>query len=106
MNREGPEETGQGDRDDQEEITEQGRPRSPEMVQSAEGGEGEDKRKRIIVSVRSPCQEHDPADAHPLRAQVSAGVGKPPHGLGVCIWMPLVNGTGQQPRLWDGRPPE
>ena len=38
--------------------------------------------------------------------QVSAGVGKPPHRLGGCIWMPLVNGTGQQPRLRDSRPPE
>ena len=33
----------------------------------------------------------------PQRAQVSAGVGKPPHGLGVCIWMHLVNGTGNSP---------
>ena len=38
----------------------------------------------------------------PQRAQVSAGVGKPPHGLGGCIWMPLVNGTGNSPSL--GRP--
>ena len=29
--------------------------------------------------------------------QVSAGVGKPPHGLGVCVWMPLDNGTGNSP---------
>ena len=35
--------------------------------------------------VRSPCQGNDPADAHPQGAQVSAGVGKPSHGLGVCI---------------------
>ena len=34
--------------------------------------------------------------------QVSVGVGKPPHGLGVCIWMPLVNGTGNSPS--PGRP--
>ena len=33
---------------------------------------------------------------------VGAGVGKPPHGLGVCIWMPLVNGTGNSPS--PGRP--
>ena len=33
----------------------------------------------------------------PPRAQVSAGVGKPPHGLGGCIWMHLVNGTGNSP---------
>ena len=31
----------------------------------AEGGDGRDKRERIIVVVRSPCQEHYPADAHP-----------------------------------------
>ena len=36
------------------------------------------------------------------RAQVSAGVGKSPHGLGACIWMHLVNGTGNSPSL--GRP--
>ena len=33
----------------------QGRPRSPKIVHSAEGGKGEDKRERIIVIVRSPC---------------------------------------------------
>ena len=33
----------------------------------------------------------------PPPAQVSAGVGKPPHGLGGCMWMPLVNGTGNSP---------
>ena len=57
--------TGQGERDEQREVTGQGRPRSPKTVQSAEGGEGKDKRERIVVGVRSPCQEHDPADAHP-----------------------------------------
>ena len=34
------------------------------MMQSAEGGKGTDKRERIIVVVRSPCQENNPADAH------------------------------------------
>ena len=43
-NREGLEETGHGERDEQGEITGQGRPRSPQMVQRAEGGEGKDKR--------------------------------------------------------------
>ena len=42
--------------------------------------------------VRNPCQENYPADA-----QISAGVGKPPHGLGVCIWMHLVNDTSNSP---------
>ena len=35
-----------------------------QMVQSAEGGKGKDKRERIIVVVRSPCQDNYPADAH------------------------------------------
>ena len=39
--------------------------------------------------------QHSP----PPPRQVSAGVGKPPHGLGVCIWMHLVNGTGSSPSL-------
>ena len=63
--REGPEETGHGERDEQGEISGQGRPRSPKTLQSAEGGEGKDKKQRIIVVVRSPCQENNPADAHP-----------------------------------------
>ena len=53
-----------GERETQGEVTEEGRPRSPKMVQSAEGGTGKDKRERSIVVVRSPCQENYPADAH------------------------------------------
>ena len=64
MDREGPEETGHGERDEQGEVTGQGRPRWPKTVQSAEGGEGKDKRERSIVVVRSPCQDNDPAHAH------------------------------------------
>ena len=75
-NIESPEEAGQGERETQGEVIGQGRPRSPKMVQSAEGGKGRDKRERIIMVVRSPCQENNPADAH-TSAQVSAGVGKP-----------------------------
>ena len=65
-NREGPEETGPGERDEQGKVTGQGRPRSPKTVHSAEGGEGKDKREGIIVVVRSPCREtilqmHTPA---------------------------------------------
>ena len=63
-NGEGGEETGQGERDEQRRVTGQGRPRSPKTVQSAEGEEGKE-RERIIVVVRSPCQENYPADAHP-----------------------------------------
>ena len=61
----GPEEIGHGERDEQGEITGQGRPRWPKTVWSAKGGEGKDKRERIIVVVKSPCQENYPADAHP-----------------------------------------
>ena len=61
---ESPEETGQGERETQEETTGQGRLRLPKMVQSTGGGKGQDKRERIIVVVRSPCQENYPADAH------------------------------------------
>ena len=60
-----PEEAGQGDGETQGEVTGQGKPRSPKMVQRAEGGKGKDKRERIIVVFRSPCQENYPADAHP-----------------------------------------
>ena len=53
----------------------------------------------MIVCTKSPPP---PLTSPPLTAQVSAGVGKPPHGLGVCIWMHLVNGTGNSPS--PGRP--
>ena len=43
----------------------QARPHSPKTVQSAEGEEGNEQQERIIVVVRSPCQENYPADAHP-----------------------------------------
>ena len=51
------------ERETQGEVTGQGRPCSPKMVQSAEGWKGKDKRERIILVVRSPCQENYPADA-------------------------------------------
>ena len=60
-----PEETGPGGRETQGEVTGQGGPRSPKLVQRAKGGKGKDKRERIIVVVRRPCQGNDPADAHP-----------------------------------------
>ena len=64
-NGEGGEETGQGERDEPRRVTGQGRLRSPNTVQSAGGEQGKEKRERIIVVVRSPCQENYPADAHP-----------------------------------------
>ena len=54
---------GRGERDEPRRVTGQGRPRSPKTVQSAEEEQGKEKRERIMVVVRSPCQ--DPADAHP-----------------------------------------
>ena len=66
-NREGLEETALGEKDKQGEITAQGRLCSLKTVQSAEGGEGKDQRERIIVAVRSPCQENYPAHARPAR---------------------------------------
>ena len=48
-------------------VTGQGRSRSLKRMHSAEGGKGKDKRERIIVVVRSSCQENYPADAHTRR---------------------------------------
>ena len=64
-NGEGGEETGQGERDEPRRVLGQGGPRSPKTVRSAEGEQGNEKQERIIVVVRSPCQENYPADAHP-----------------------------------------
>ena len=64
-NGEGGEETGQGERDKPRRVTRQGRPRSPKTVQSAKGEQGREKRERIIVVVRSPCQDNYPTDRHP-----------------------------------------
>ena len=93
-NREGGEETGQGETDEQREVTGQGRPRSPKTVQSADRGEGKEKRERSIVVVRSPCQilqMHCPARTSQCWSRQTQ------HGLGVCIWMHLVNSTGNSP---------
>ena len=49
----------------------------------------------------SPYQENDPADAHPS-AHKSVLESANPHGLGGCIWMHRVNGTGNSPS--PGRP--
>ena len=51
---------------------------------------------------QKPLSEQRSCRCLPQRAQVSAGVGKPPHGLGMCIWLHLVNGTGNSPS--PGRP--
>ena len=46
-----------------------------------------------VVVVRSPCQENDPADAHPSALKSVLESAK----LGGCIWMHLVKGTGNSP---------
>ena len=70
-------------------VTGQGRPRLAKMVQSAEGGKGKDKRERIIVVVRSPCQENYPADAR-IGTHNSVLELANPAWIGVCIWMHLA----------------
>ena len=102
-NGEGREETGQGERDEQRGITGQGRPRSPKTVQSAEGGEGKDKRERIVVVVRSPCQENYPADAHPSAHKSGLESANPrmdSECASGCTW----STAWATARLWDGRP--
>ena len=90
---ESPEETGQGVRETQGEVTGQGRLHSPKNGAERRGGAKE--RTKGTESLWSCRCAH-------RRAQVSAGVGKPPHGLGGCIWS-TARATA---RLWDSRPPE
>ena len=47
--------------------------------------------------VRSPCQENYPADAHTPARTSQCWSRQTQHGLGVYIWMHLVNGTGNSP---------
>ena len=104
-NRDSPEEAGHGERDKQGEITGQGSPRSQKTVQSAEGGEGKDKRERIIVVVRSPCQENYPADAHPS-AHKSVLESANPHMDSECTSGRTWSTARATAHLWDSRPPE
>ena len=55
----------------------------------AEGEQGKEKWERIIVFVRSPCQENDPADAHPsaLKSVLeSANPRMDSEGASGCPW--------------------
>ena len=67
--------------------------------------------KKIQICIPEPPDYPTPPLLWPLLSpnlspppppQVSAGVGKPPHGPGECIGMHLVNGTGNGPS--PGRP--
>ena len=97
-NGEGGEETGQGERDEPRRVTGQGRPRSPKTVQSAEGEQGKEKQERImwLWLLEAPVRKiilqiHTPARSSQCWSRQTQ------HGLGVCIWMHLVNGTGNSP---------
>ena len=74
-------------------------------VQSAEGGKGKDKRERIIVVVRRPCQENYPADAHPTAHKSvleSANPRMDSERASGCPWS-TARATA---RLRDSPPPE
>ena len=74
----------------------QGRPRPPKTVQSAEGGEGKDKREGSLWLSEAPVRKiilqiHTPARSSQCWSRQTQ------HGLGGCTWMHLVNGTGNSP---------
>ena len=71
----------------------------------AEGEQGKEKRERIIVVVRSPCQENYPADAHPSAHKSVLESANPRMDLECasgCTWS-TARATA---RLRDSRPPE
>ena len=92
----GGEETGQGERDEQRGVIGRVRLRSPKTVQSAEGEEGQGKRERIIVVVRSPYQENCPGDAHPSAHKSELESANP-------AWTPSVHPDARDQR--HGQPP-
>ena len=99
-NMESPEEPGQGGKVTQGEATGQDRLRSPQIVQSTKGGKERTKGKEsswlLEAPVRKILQMHTPARTSQCWSWQTR------HGLGVCIWMHLVNGTRNSPSL--GRP--
>ena len=73
------------------------------MVQSAEGGKGKEKWEESLWLLEAPVrkiilQMHTPARSNQCWSQQTQ------HGLGVCIWMHLVNGTGNSPSLGQSTP--
>ena len=63
----------------------------------AQKEENERTKGKESLSVLEACQENSPADAHPSAHKSVLESANPPNGLGVCIWMQLVNGTGNSP---------
>ena len=57
----------------------------------------------MIVVVRRPCQQNYPQMHTPARTSQCWGR-QTRHGLGVCIWMHLVNGMGNSPSLGQQTP--
>ena len=92
----GGEETGQGERDEQRGGIGRVRLRSPKTVHSAEREEGQGKRERIIVVVRSPYQENYPANAHPSAHKSVMESANP-------AWTPSVHPDARDQR--HGQPP-
>ena len=90
----GPEETGHGERDEQGEITGQGRQRCRAQKEEKERTKGEESFRLSEGPVRKIIlQMHTPVGTSQCWSQ------QPRHGLGMCIWMHLVNGTGNSPSL-------
>ena len=96
---EAPEKSGEGV---VPEETGQAGPRSPLAVLSATDEEWEN-RERIRVVVISPCQGN-PADTHTPVRTGPYWSRQTRHGLGVSIWMHLVNGAGSSPSLGQPTP--
>ena len=95
---ESPEETGQVEREPQGEVTRQGRPRSPRWCRAQKEAEERTNGKESLWLLEAPVrkiilQMHTPARTSQCWSQQTQ------HGLGVCIWMHLVNGTGNSPSL-------
>ena len=92
-NMEGPEETGHGERDKQGEITGQGKHTRRKQCRAQKEERERAKGKESLWLLEAPIrkiilQMHTPARTSQSWSRQTR------HGLGVCIWMHLVNGTG------------
>ena len=61
--------------------------------------------KNTCTGSPPPCQKNDPADAHPSAHKSVLGLANPARTGSVHLDAPGQR-HGQQPRLWDGQPPE
>jgi hypothetical protein len=98
-NRESPEEAGQGEREPRGEVTRQGRPRGAERRRRQRKGQEKESLWLSEALVRKIIlQMHTPARTSQCWSRQTQ------HGLRVCIWMHLVNGTGSIPSLGQPTP--